>query len=216
MPRPAGEKDPPRAFTAARPLTAAEPSLESSAPATSVAQAPATSVAQAPATSVAQAPATTIAPAEPAALGVKIFAPQPTYPDAARRAGAEGTVLTEAAVDGQGRVTGVRVLAGSFPELDRAAVEALERWRFEPARRGGQPVLYRYRQEFRFALSIVSEPPAGQDARRPPERRPLEPPERLVTPLPVQHRTSGRQASKATSWCAPGSTSAARSLTSRC
>jgi TonB family protein len=116
---------------------------------------------------------------------VKLFAPQPEYPAAARQAGLEGVVLAEARVDGTGRVSDARVLRGSSPELDLAALEALRQWRFEPARRGGEPLAYRYRQEFRFALDPrpPESPPAPAAAARPADVE-VTPPVRLATPLP--------------------------------
>jgi periplasmic protein TonB len=50
-------------------------------------------------------------------------------------------VLVRVAVGLDGRAVRVEVLRSSGSALlDKAAVEALERWRFEPARAAGQPV----------------------------------------------------------------------------
>jgi protein TonB len=65
----------------------------------------------------------------------------PRYPDSARRQGIDGTVLVKALVTEQGRVAEVAVeRSAGHPDLDQAAVEAVSRWRFEPARRGRQPL----------------------------------------------------------------------------
>jgi protein TonB len=67
--------------------------------------------------------------------------PWPRYPAAARRRGIEGEVLVRVAVGLDGRAERVEVLRSSGSALlDKAAVEALERWRFEPAQAAGQPV----------------------------------------------------------------------------
>lgn len=67
--------------------------------------------------------------------------PKPDYPLAARRRGMEGTVRLEVAVSSEGRPTRVRVAHGSGHELlDTLAQRAVENWRFQPARRGGEPV----------------------------------------------------------------------------
>jgi periplasmic protein TonB len=67
--------------------------------------------------------------------------PWPRYPAAARRRGIEGEVLVRVAVALDGRAERVEVVRSSGSALlDTAAVEALQRWRFEPARAGGQPV----------------------------------------------------------------------------
>jgi protein TonB len=66
---------------------------------------------------------------------------KPRYPDSARRRGVEGTVIIKAYVTEQGRVEQVQVeRSAGHTDLDQAAVEAVERWRFKPARRGRQPV----------------------------------------------------------------------------
>ncbi len=64
---------------------------------------------------------------------------RPSYPQDAFLKRIEGTVLIEALIDIEGRVARCRVLQ-SVPELDAAALAAVRKWRFEPARRGGRPV----------------------------------------------------------------------------
>ena len=44
------------------------------------------------------------------------------------------------------------VVRGLHPALDSAAVQALSRWRFSPARIGGEPVLVSIRAEMSFTL----------------------------------------------------------------
>jgi protein TonB len=66
---------------------------------------------------------------------------KPRYPDSARREGIEGTVLLKTRVTERGLVETVQVeRSAGHPDLDQAAVEAVRRWRFEPARRSGEPV----------------------------------------------------------------------------
>lgn len=83
---------------------------------------------------------------------VKVHAPPPLYPEAARRVGLHGIVVVEAVVDAAGAVRDVRVLRGP-PILDRAAAEAVSGWRFAPATRGGQPVAVRYNLTVTFTLA---------------------------------------------------------------
>jgi protein TonB len=66
---------------------------------------------------------------------------QPRYPASARRLGIQGTTLLRVFVSTDGRVTdvGVEQTAG-HGDLDNAAADAVRRWRFEPARRGEEPV----------------------------------------------------------------------------
>jgi periplasmic protein TonB len=64
---------------------------------------------------------------------------KPRYPESARRQGVEGTVLLKVRVTEQGRVEAVQLERSTgHPDLDQAAIEAVRRWRFEPAHRGSQ------------------------------------------------------------------------------
>ena len=66
---------------------------------------------------------------------------KPRYPESARRRGIEGTVLLKMRITAQGRVEDVQVIrSAGYPDLDESAMEAVRRWRFEPARRNGAPV----------------------------------------------------------------------------
>ena len=65
----------------------------------------------------------------------------PQYPSAALRRGETGTVLVRAEVDASGRPSEVVVARSSRSRaLDRAAVQAVRRWRFRPALQDGRPV----------------------------------------------------------------------------
>jgi TonB family protein len=67
--------------------------------------------------------------------------PRPDYPESARRDGREGRVLLRVLVDNQGRSKQVEINNSSGSDaLDRAAAEAIKRWRFHPARHGDKPV----------------------------------------------------------------------------
>lgn len=62
------------------------------------------------------------------------------YPELARRAHVEGIVVLEAIIGADGSVRDVRVLRSANPLLDTAALEAVRRWRYRPARIGERPV----------------------------------------------------------------------------
>ena len=65
--------------------------------------------------------------------------PRPRYPMLARRRGQQGSVLVRLNVDARGAASAVRVISSSgVASLDEAARDAVSRWRFEPARRGGR------------------------------------------------------------------------------
>jgi protein TonB len=66
---------------------------------------------------------------------------RPSYPPAPRRLGIQGTTLLRVHVLADGRIGEVLVeKSGGHPDLDQAATEAVRAWRFDPARRGSEPV----------------------------------------------------------------------------
>lgn len=80
--------------------------------------------------------------------------PRPEYPESARRAGREGTVLLRVLVDDQGRSKQVEINHSSGSDaLDRAAAAAISRWRFYPARYGDRAVESWIKIPIEFALA---------------------------------------------------------------
>jgi TonB family protein len=63
----------------------------------------------------------------------------PTYPDLAREAGVDGTVILKALVCACGDVMDIGV-EKSIPMLDQAAIDAVRQWYFIPATNDGEPV----------------------------------------------------------------------------
>lgn len=67
--------------------------------------------------------------------------PKPAYPPLSRRIGEEGKVVLRVFVEASGLPSQVEVRTSSGSErLDRAAVSAVGRWRFVPARQGSEAV----------------------------------------------------------------------------
>ncbi|MDG2526609.1 energy transducer TonB [Stenotrophomonas sp. HITSZ_GD] len=67
--------------------------------------------------------------------------PAPRYPPAALRRGDQGTVVVRVEVDASGAPGGVALVERSGSrDLDRAAMEAVRAWRFQPAQRDGHAV----------------------------------------------------------------------------
>jgi protein TonB len=67
--------------------------------------------------------------------------PPPAYPLSARRRGIEGRVMVRAEVLADGSCNKVELKKTSgFEPLDEAALEAVKKWRFVPARRGSQSI----------------------------------------------------------------------------
>jgi protein TonB len=63
----------------------------------------------------------------------------PVYPAMARSAHIDGTVQLEATVGQDGKVVDARVLQ-SVPMLDKAALDAVQQWQYEPATQNGKPI----------------------------------------------------------------------------
>ena len=81
---------------------------------------------------------------------------RPRYPRKARRAGWEGTTLLKVLVNPDGAPDRVAVERTSgFDILDEAAVKAVRRWRFHPARRGVAPLSTWVRIPVAFRLEEV-------------------------------------------------------------
>jgi protein TonB len=76
---------------------------------------------------------------------------RPLYPEVARAARIEGTVVMEAVLDTTGRVTQLRVIQ-SAPMLDQAAMDAVRQWRYTPSMYGGHPVSVLMTITIRFTL----------------------------------------------------------------
>ncbi|HEY5971271.1 MAG TPA: TonB family protein [Pseudoxanthomonas sp.] len=67
----------------------------------------------------------------------------PKYPAQALRSGIEGSVSVRIEVDAKGVPTDIKVVerAGERSrELDRAVIDAVRNWRFEPAMKNGKPI----------------------------------------------------------------------------
>ena len=77
----------------------------------------------------------------------------PKYPPAAARAGIQGTVVLVIDVDANGNVTNVSVEKSSRNrDLDRAAMDAARKWRFNAGQSGGQKTAGRVRVPVDFKM----------------------------------------------------------------
>lgn len=132
--------------TAIAPEPAPEPAAFSAAP-----QPPAVvEPASLPAAAVAQ-------PAEPVVAARfdadYLHNPKPVYPNASRRLGEQGKVVLRVHVSAAGLPGKIEVSSSSgFARLDRAAEEAVSRWRFVPAQRGTEAIAAWVRVPIRFQL----------------------------------------------------------------
>jgi TonB family protein len=65
---------------------------------------------------------------------------KPVYPPELQAAGIEGTVLLRAVISVQGNLLGLSVINTVAPELAKAAMDAVEQWRYTPTLLNGVPV----------------------------------------------------------------------------
>ncbi len=108
-------------------------------------------------------PASTAAAAGAAADGPPVVPPRsdaahldnpaPAYPPVSRRLREQGTVLLDVLIRADGSVGESRLKRSSgHARLDEAALEAVRRWRYQPARRGTEPIPFWYVQPIEFRL----------------------------------------------------------------
>ena len=65
---------------------------------------------------------------------------KPPYPESARAAGIEGSVILTAVVDTEGKPTRIRVTRSLGDVFDSTALQAVSQWRYEPTLLNGRPV----------------------------------------------------------------------------
>ncbi len=81
-----------------------------------------------------------------------IYAPDPEFSEEARKAKHQGTVVLFLIVDRNGRTHDIRVQRSLGMGLDEKAIEAISRWRFDPARKDGVAVAVQINVEVNFRL----------------------------------------------------------------
>jgi protein TonB len=79
----------------------------------------------------------------------------PDYPDIARKAKVTGSVLLLIVIDKDGRVGTIEVIQAPDARFgfELAAIEAVKRWRYRPARLGGRPVAVQATVRIEFTLA---------------------------------------------------------------
>lgn len=88
-----------------------------------------------------------------APVALEAYQAKPQYPESARQNGVQGTSVLKALVLVDGSIGKVRVEeSAGHPDLDRAATEAVKKWRFEPARRGSESIAVWVLLPVRFEL----------------------------------------------------------------
>jgi TonB family protein len=85
------------------------------------------------------------------------YAPDPAYPDEARRAKYQACVVLWLVVDAEGSPRQIRVQQAAGMGLDEKAIDAVQQWRFEPATKNGQPVPVMINVEINFQFHDMPE-----------------------------------------------------------
>jgi periplasmic protein TonB len=81
-----------------------------------------------------------------------IYTPDPEFTQEARQAKYQGTVLMWVIIGPDGRPRDVKISRSLGMGLDQKAIEAVRRWRFEPALKDGVPVAVQVNIEVNFHL----------------------------------------------------------------
>jgi protein TonB len=79
-----------------------------------------------------------------------IYSPHPDYPEQARKGHPPGPIELWLIVGSDGQPRDVKVKLGISPEIDHAAVEAVEKWKFRPATKDRKPVAVAISVHFDF------------------------------------------------------------------
>jgi protein TonB len=78
--------------------------------------------------------------------------PGPQYPYEMSRAGISGDVVVEFIINTSGDVVDTRVVRSSHREFEVPAMQAVQKWKFKPGRKGGRAVSTRVSQLIEFNL----------------------------------------------------------------
>jgi periplasmic protein TonB len=77
---------------------------------------------------------------------------QPQYPYEMSRAGINGEVVVEFIISANGDVIDTRIVRSSHREFEVNAIQAVQKWKFKPGRKGGKAVAVRVSQLIEFNL----------------------------------------------------------------
>ena len=81
-----------------------------------------------------------------------VYDPEPEYSEEARKAKYQGVVVLWVIIGPDGRPKDMRVQRSLGMGLDEKAMEAVRQWKFEPAKKDGQPVAVQVNIEVNFRL----------------------------------------------------------------
>ena len=84
--------------------------------------------------------------------GLLLHKVNPIYPEEAKRAGIQGTVVLKAEISKEGRIADLQVISGP-EELAPAAIGAVQQWRYKPYLLMGNPMVVETTIQVNFVLS---------------------------------------------------------------
>lgn len=87
---------------------------------------------------------------QPSVRGIRA---EPQYPFEMKRAGIPGEVVLQFIVDQNGDVRDVVVIRSTQREFEAPAIQAVQKWKFRPGRKGGKPVSTRMQIPIAFNLN---------------------------------------------------------------
>ena len=77
---------------------------------------------------------------------------QPAYPSGLLKKGIGGRVLVICVVDEAGSVVSANIKQSAHPELDKAAIAAVNKWKFKPANKAGRNITAKCVVPFNFEV----------------------------------------------------------------
>lgn len=83
---------------------------------------------------------------------VPIHRVNPDYPESAKREKREGNVVVRVEIDVEGNIASAKILVGDGEDLNAAALNAANGWRFEPVKKDGKAIAASAVIPFQFKL----------------------------------------------------------------
>ncbi|MCD8535770.1 MAG: energy transducer TonB [Verrucomicrobia bacterium] len=83
---------------------------------------------------------------------VPVSQPAPRYPNELKKEKINGSAIVVFILSEEGQVLDPRVESASHPAFEKAALDAIRRWRFKPGMKAGKPVRSNIRQPFTFKV----------------------------------------------------------------
>ena len=81
-----------------------------------------------------------------------VYDPEPEYSKDAREAKVEGTVVLKFILTAEGKPHDIKVIKSLRSDLDQKAIDAVNKWKFEPATKDGKPVAVQLMVQVDFRL----------------------------------------------------------------